>query len=212
MGTPVPSEGLTWTGWAISSFTNKITTANGQMQTSTNGNSQVTSPEPRSSSVPATTSRPALTSKTSTTTTPLVSSGLNPTSSKAVPSSNPFASPPPEDNDEDFDASWGDDDASDPFAAPASSNSTEPTTLFDDKGEPDFSGWLNAQTDAKKPKKPLPKGLAKPSAAVGGRPAIGAKANSTGGVKKVLPLPAKKVVAKKEEKVEEDDEGWGDAW
>ena len=103
----------------------------------------------------------------------------------------------------------------DPFAAPLSKATTnpEPAALFDDKGEPDFSGWLNAQSGAK-PKKPLPKGLAKTSAAGSmARPTMGAKTNSTGGVKKVLPAPMKPKVVKKEEKKEdEDDDAWGDAW
>jgi SCY1-like protein 1 len=101
----------------------------------------------------------------------------------------------------------------DPFTAPLSKSTTapDPATLFDDKGEPDFSGWLNAQADTKKPRKPLPKGLAKTSAAAAARPAMGAKVNSTGGVKKALPVQKK--VLKKEEKVEEDDDdAWGDAW
>ena len=241
MGTPVPSEGLTWTGWAISSFTNKITTANGQMAAPSSTSNGVTSPETRSSSVPPTTStstsRPAISSRPSASTTPLVSSGLKP--KPAI--SNPFASPPPEqeNDDDDFDTSWGDtgdadgDDGwgadsttamTDPFAAPSSkpvASSKDPSALFDDKGEPDFSGWLSAQADAKKTKKALPKGLVKSSAAaasntgagLGGRPGMSAKVNSTGGVKKTLPLARPKVI-KKEEKVEEDgdDDAWGDAW
>ena len=105
----------------------------------------------------------------------------------------------------------------DPFAAPVTTKTpadADPAALFDDKGEPDFSGWLNAQADAKKGKKVLPKGLAKTAAVGGVRPGIGAKVNSTGGVKKTVPLVAKAKVVKKEEKVEEDADAddWGDAW
>ena len=102
----------------------------------------------------------------------------------------------------------------DPFSAPTS-QTTAATVEFDDKGEPDFSGWLNAQSQAKqKAKNPLPKGLAKTSAA---RPNLGAKSNSTGNAAtskkavvapRVKPTPVKKV----EESKEEDEDAWGEAW
>jgi SCY1-like protein 1 len=173
-----------------------------------------------------------MTSTSRPTTAPTIISGLRPASSKPA-ASNPFSPPTDQqdNDDDDFDTSWGnaDDDGADawgvteeamtdPFAAPApstkgTSTSTEPAALFDDKGEPDFSGWLSAQAEAKKKTKgPLPKGLVKASAA---RPALGAKSSSTGGVgvKKALPAAKPKpTVAKKEEKVEEDDDAWGDAW
>ena len=50
------------------------------------------------------------------------------------------------------------------FDAPSEHKPTPaPLIIFDDGGEPDFEGWLNAQAQAKS-KAPLPKGLAKPSA------------------------------------------------
>jgi SCY1-like protein 1 len=167
-------------------------------------------------------------SKPSTATTPLVSSGLRPSTARTSTSSNnPFASPPPETED-DFDTSWGDTiaddnadeawgamDDSDPFSAPITKSTTAPNPppLLDDKGEPDFSGWLNKQAGTKTTKKPLPKGLVKTSAAAAARPGIPAKVNSTGGVKKVLPAAKPKPVVKKEEvKEEEADDAWGDAW
>jgi SCY1-like protein 1 len=226
MGTPA-NEGSSWAGWAISSFTNKLGAANGQIEAPSNGAPQVPSPEPRSSSVPPTTS----VTKLSTAPPVSSSSGLKPLTSNAATSS-PFAPPPADQgDDDDFDTSWGDtveddgadawgsmeDAMADPFAAPLSSKPTtsnEPATLFDDKGEPDFSGWLSAQSQAKKTK-PLPKGLAKTSAAASTRPTLGVKNASTGGVgiKKTLPAAKPKpTVVKKEEKTEEEDEGWGDAW
>ena len=86
---------------------------------------------------------------------------------------------------------------------------------FDDKGEPDFAGWLEAQAQAKKKivAKPLPKGLAATKSA---RPKLGEKSSSTGnpstsvaGKKTVVPV--KKATPKVEQRGEED-EGWGDAW
>jgi len=162
---------------------------------------------------------------------------------KSTAPSNPFASsttstPPPTDDTaeaDDFGAAWGDDDwnddAGDPFSSPASTT-TKPTaaTTFDDKGEPDFAGWLSAQAQAKqKGKTPLPKGLTKATviaaASSSARPGLGAKANSTGHpapMRKVVAasarskaapvLVARKVEVEPRKKVEEEDEGWGDAW
>ncbi|KIW05243.1 uncharacterized protein PV09_03779 [Verruconis gallopava] len=226
MGTPA-SDSSSWAGWAISSFTNKIATASGQMNsfsnTPSNGTSHVTSSEPRASSVP-----PAATKSANA---PRVSSGLNPSTLKSNTSSNPLASPPGQNDDDDFDASWGDtqgedngaadawgsmeDPTADPFAAPPSkpTSKKEPSALFDDKGEPDFSGWLSAQADAKKKAKILPKGLTKSSTAASAtRPTLGAKSNSTSAIKKASPAAMKPKVEKKQEEVEEDDDAWGDAW
>jgi SCY1-like protein 1 len=88
------------------------------------------------------------------------------------------------------------------------------TTSFDDQGEPDFAGWLSAQSAAKQAsKKPLPKGLAKtssaPAKAQASRPTAGTAAK-----KKPLVVPVKKEVKPKKQGETEvqDDEGWGDAW
>lgn len=208
MGTPaVDASG--WAGWAISSFTNKLGTASGQMAPPSNGASRVTSPEPRSSSVPPpTTVRKAPAIPTS--------SGLKPT---PKPSANPWdvSETTSQVEDEDFDTGWGEDDNpwaaggedTDPFAAPL----VEPTamTAFDDGGEPDFAGWIAAQSNAKS-RKPLPKGLTKPKTTTSGaRPAM-PKSKSTSGVmaaKKAVPV-VKPLPKAKEEEVDED--AWGDAW
>ena len=126
---------------------------------------------------------------------------------------------------DDFNDAWGDEDA---FSMPTKS-STEPTATpatFDDKGEPDFAGWLNAQTQAKaKKKNPLPKGLANTSSrpvagarsvSVGPTAGTGVSTNGNANVKKVGANGAAKAkaMAKKAEPDApvEDDEGWGDAW
>jgi SCY1-like protein 1 len=212
-----PQADASWTGWAISSFTNKLATASGQMETPSNGDSRVTSPEPRPNSVPpsAGASRP----------TPLaVARGLQPQLAAAKDkSSNPFTSSnASQADDTELDTGWGDDGAgwdddagaADPFAAPPAQSNALDSTAFDDKGEPDFAGWIAAQSK-QKAKNPLPKGLAKTSAA-GSRPGLGAKANSTGnpGAKKVVAKPkiVPKVVAKAEPEEEEEDDAWGEAW
>ena len=93
---------------------------------------------------------------------------------------------------------------------------------FDDNGEPDFAGWLAAQAQKKPGGKPLPKGLAKTSTPLNGRPTVAARA-STGnggvGAKKAAvttskaqakPLAAKKVDTAP--KTADDEDGWGDGW
>lgn len=88
---------------------------------------------------------------------------------------------------------------------------------FDDDGEPDFAGWLAAQSGKKPSAKPLPKGLGKPA---NGRPAAASRVATTGsigsGAKKTLPaakpkpVAAKKIDTAPKETGEED--GWGDGW
>ncbi|KAF1990937.1 ARM repeat-containing protein [Aulographum hederae CBS 113979] len=230
------SDSSSWAGWAISSFTNKLASASGEMQTSANGSSATRS-EPRSSSAPPASEAPSI---------PLATKPTNlhrQVVSRSTTAQNPFASPEPSlpDNDnadadadaDDFAAAWGDDDNfgdDDPWAEPKEAKSPPAVkTSFDDSGEPDFEGWLNAQSQAKSAgKKPLPKGLAKPATSTStsslgiNRPAIGAKSKSFGGkpgtgptstaasVTKTKPVVAKKAEVKPKE--EDEDEGWGDAW
>jgi len=113
---------------------------------------------------------------------------------------------------------WGDEtqaDDLDPFVSrPKKDNSAAVTATFDDKGEPDFAGWLEAQTQAKKKvvTKPLPKGL---TATKNIRPQLKETSRSVDNVsanvarkKMVVPVKAESKIEKKEE----EDEGWGDAW
>ncbi|KAF2642418.1 ARM repeat-containing protein [Massarina eburnea CBS 473.64] len=215
-----------WTGWAISSFTNKLTAASGQMQSGvTNGSAQRPSsvpPVPTNSkpTVPASAARPGMTLAKS---------------AAAIPS---IKSPDPaaafNDDTEDISGDWGgfgDDDngfgdaassvntkdEEDPWGTPSIAPTTSTTKSFDDDGEPDFAGWLAAQNQAKKPvTKNLPKGLAKsgPGSSTAGtkKPIVGGRPTST--AKKVIIPPPKKEVKKEEAKSteEEEEEGWGDAW
>ncbi|KAF2491092.1 ARM repeat-containing protein [Lophium mytilinum] len=220
MGTP--QQDTSWAGWAISSFTKNLATASGEMQSGTNGNG-VPAPQERPSSVPPTTS-----SKANRTlgTSSLQRSPLTKTNSSLA---NSFSAPSSDvadnDNDietEDFSAAWGDEDenadadvssAFDPFAA-KSTPAAAPVN-YDDGGEPDFAGWLTAQSAAKsKPKHPLPKGLAKPTKPTTTRPVVAGRANTTGhtATNKASTLPSKPAPKKVEQKAEVEDEGWGDAW
>lgn len=204
-----------WAGWAISSFTNKLTAASGEIQSGTNG---TPTSQQRPSSVPPLssekTNKPALSN---------TRSGMTlQKSSASIPS---IMSPNPastfEDADADFDDGWGgfeDPDAKpdaelDPWASPAPTPSST-SKAFDDQGEPDFAGWLAAQSATKKTvKSPLPKGLTKAATTKSARPTVGSRTSTTGSVttKKVATQP-KKEVPKVEAKREDEEEGWGDAW
>jgi SCY1-like protein 1 len=230
MGTP--ANDTSWAGWAISSFTKNLATASGEIQAGSNG---TTTPQQRPSSVPPPASekaqRPMPTSTKS-------GMALNKTSA-SIPS---ILSPDPADAfadaEEDFGDGWGGfedgvtnieaDVEPDPWASPAPTPSAS-SKGYDDQGEPDFAGWLAAQSKTKTViKNPLPKGLAKAGATKSvpakaapmktlpmksTRPAIKSRANTEwpSGTEKQAAQP-KKEVPKVEAKKEDEDEGWGDAW
>jgi SCY1-like protein 1 len=221
MGTP--ANDTSWAGWAISSFTNKLATTSGDIGASSNTNGTT---DQRSSSVPppATTAKPPV---------PLASKpSIQLHSAKSTTTVSTITSPSAttafDDEAEDFNNDWGgfvDDDATGPSVeeeedawGTLSVSKPTSTTSYDDKGEPDFAGWLAAQSGAKKPtKNPLPKGLTKTSttATKSIRPVVGGRASTTGSAtttRKVV-APPKKEVKKEEPKAKEDEEeGWGDAW
>lgn len=229
-GTPrmgTPANDTSWAGWAISSFTNKLASTTGEIGAGSAANGVV---DQRSSSVPpsATASKPPV---------PLASKpGMAIHSTKSSTNVPTIRSPDPaatfDDEAEDFNNDWGgfaDDDGfgttepaakdeeEDPWGTPAVSKPTT-TTSYDDKGEPDFAGWLAAQSQGKKTlMSPLPKGLNKTTAptAKSTRPVIGGRASTTGSAtttRKVV-LPSRKEVKKEEPKPKEDEvEGWGDDW
>lgn len=216
-----PANDTTWAGWAISSFTKQLAATSGEMQTGSSSNGAA---DQRSSSVPplTTSTKPPV---------PLASKpGMTLHSTRSSTTVPTITSPDPaasfDDEAEDFDNDWGgfgddnsastakpraqQDDEDDPWGAPSVSK-TVSMPSYDDKGEPDFAGWLAAQSTSKKTiKSPLPKGLTKSSApaAKAARPAIGARSSTAGSARKVVVPPKKE--AKKEE--EEEEEGWGDAW
>jgi SCY1-like protein 1 len=216
-----PGTESSWTGWAISSFTNKLTSVNGQMSSSGDGSSV---PEERPSSVPAPSTGP-FRPPTSATAKQIQSAPGIPSLKPAK--QNPFAastsplqaSESADDIDawDDEDNPWGGDQDDDPFSPKTSkSNTSAAEDMFDDKGEPDFAGWLSAQAQGKSAvKKPLPKGLAKTATTnLAKRPSLG-KASSTGNTttKKTVTI-AQPAVKKKEtpKATDEEEEGWGEEW
>ena len=225
IGTPQNDTG--WAGWAISSFTNKLATASGEMQAKPS-KAQPASGLVRSSSVP-----PATDTKTPTFATASVSQlHRQAVTGSTAPvltrtSTDQFFTDAQEEDDE-VDEAWGDMADEFFFDAPVQQKpavepkAPAPTSLIDDGGEPDFEGWLKAQAQ-NKTKAPLPKGLSKSSGLANGRQTA-TRSTTTGhvgsglGAKKLAstPAPTSKAVAAKavdtrpKEPAGEDD--WGDAW
>ncbi|KAK2045988.1 ARM repeat-containing protein [Colletotrichum somersetense] len=206
MSTPQPNEGSasSWAGWAISSFTNKVSAAAGEMQTS-NGLG-VASPKPTPSPGPdakrPTTSSASALHRQAVTSPPPMS---------RTPSSVVADAFSPESADDGGDA-WGDLADDDAWGEPAGSTkssavkkeTTASATPFDDGAEPDFAGWLAAQSQKKGgSSKPLPKGLSKSSPATAKKP-LASKPTAK-------PVVAKKLDMKPKE-TDDDDDGWGDGW
>ena len=214
ISTPLPQAGMgsQMMGWAISSFTNKLGSATGQMQQNSNGVGPA-APE-RPTSTPPTNGalgRPTNPPTSSAPAVPRVTTGVRTSAIAAGP------------EDEDFGDGWGDmdDDPAESWAddleKSSTAHSSKPSTSsvqFDDGGEPDFEGWLNAQAHAKtQSKKPLPKGLAKKSSAVPAKPAATSR-SSTAVRPATSSLAASKPAKTAESKpmAKEEDDDWGDAW
>jgi SCY1-like protein 1 len=225
MGTP--HQDTSWSGWAISSFTNKLAGASGDIQTKPSNANTGAMREKRPSSVPPAdkgrVSRlPPGSSASDISQTTLPVPTITKSSSEHILDTTP--TPTGEDT---LDDSW-DNTGEDTFfgAFTTASPALTSPTAFDDGGEPDFAGWLNAQHQAKS-KAPLPKGISRPPASGGGRastanrpPAgtsagLGAK-RAEGAVKKPTTVtlktaePTKAIDTKPKEAVGDDD--WGDAW
>jgi len=219
MSTPQPSEASSWTGWAISSFTNKVSAAAGEIQSATNGSSTPTT-RPNSAPLSNDSRRPAPAPATASASALHRQAVATPATTSAR-SSNDYFSDTNADAEDDTDA-WGDMGEESFFDAPSEAPPKSATTAsnnpFNDNGEPDFAGWLAAQAGKKPGAKPLPKGLAKPAL----RPASAGRSATTGsvggvGAKKaaVTTLRPKPSVAKKIDtapKATDDDDGWGDGW
>ncbi|KAL9006413.1 MAG: hypothetical protein Q9188_000818 [Gyalolechia gomerana] len=229
IGTPQNDTG--WAGWAISSFTNKLATASGDMEAkpSKELSKELTgATQARSSSVPPATdtSKPAFTAASASQLHRQAVTG-SPAPVLTRTSTDQFFNDAQQEDDE-IDEAWGDLAEESFFDAPMQQRPAiepkvpAPTSLIDEGGEPDFEGWLKAQAQAKV-KAPLPKGLSKSSSLTNGRQnAI--RSTTTGhvgsglGAKKLVStantspkvVAAKAIDTKHKESVGDDD--WGDAW
>lgn len=239
------SSESSWTGWALSSFASKFATpeVGEQIEAKPNGTS---APAPtivlRPTALPTNATRPAVMNRNVSETTHIVRSFVDPEVAEddgwgAMDDTNDTGEGEGEAED-----AWGgeaDGWGETPSTASkigtavrsgtATSSSSRPTTSkskFDDNGEPDFAGWLKAQSQSKKPASALPKGLApksgvraaSPSASIGAKPPAIVRTPSAVVRKAVIgagTTTAKPAVAapKKETAAQQnDDEAWGDAW
>jgi SCY1-like protein 1 len=234
MSTPQPAESsastaTAWAGWAISSFTNKLSAASGEIQPSSNGSQSPSLPAPSSKPRPAPSSQTASTLHRQALKSPPPSGPLSRTPSSGGIGAESFF-PDPEIADDDGDA-WGDMDegneGDDFFGSgnetPSLSSSTtlpkketssrtvsgSAAAPYDDGSEPDFAGWLAAQQAQKKSTVGGIKGLSKATPAT--KPSTSATtAKKTLPVSKAKAAPAKKIDLKP--KSTDDDDGWGDGW
>ena len=208
------STDSSWAGWAISSFTNKATTARGEMQLKDNS-----SPALNQNKVPLAT--PSASGRTTpaalfspsayTTKKPEEANSTNDASKTADEGSTNAFEPWNEfENDEEafFDANSN--------VIPEPSPQLPKTT--ETEGEPDFAGWLAAQSQAKS-KKTLPKGLSKASDTKPGLTKSKVPAGKTVDKTAARTIPTKKppvttqaVPAKKPVPVEKVTETVGDGW
>jgi SCY1-like protein 1 len=118
--------------------------------------------------------------------------------------------------DDDPADSWAD-DLEKSSQTPSHSTKTSTSTVpFDDGGEPDFEGWLNAQAGAKsQSKKPLPKGLAKkstPATTAAAKSAPPARTSNALKPASRVALTSKSKATENTRAAEEDDDDWGNAW
>ncbi|RFU76481.1 kinase family [Trichoderma arundinaceum] len=200
---PSASSGSSWAGWAISSFTNKLTAVAGEMQTENSSTPAAVSPSPGPEAKKPVTASASTLHRQTLTSPPLTSGPSTPSVASAI--AGQFL---PDDDDDAGDA-WGDlpDDDTFETTSPAANASTAVSTTPFGEDEPDFAGWLAAQAQKKGPSKPLPKGLSKTNTA---------KKPVAKTVAKPAAKPAAKPIAAKKidltPKETDDDDGWGDGW
>ena len=214
-----PQHDTSWAGWAISSFTNKLASATGEIQATS---------QPRPASATPLTTTSTSTSKAANSA-GLASAGSLSASPPARPSATlrreasaprpgvACAAPGAFDDDDDFGAdAWGeldDDHASSAAATPAPLSA--PATSFDAGGEPDFAAWLTAQSQSKQVgKKPAAQGAQEGGASERRAARVGTR---TIAAAKSAPAPASaapkpRATARVEQAAEEEDDTWGEAW
>lgn len=218
MGTPQPSGSQGWTGWAISSFTNKISTASGEMQTE-NG----AAPAAKPTRSPAPDARRPVTNS---------ASSLHRQAVHSPPATSGTASPTPSsvaeaffgDGNDDGGDTWGDmgdmdedaawDDGADeqPAKAPAPAPAPAVSAAPFDESEPDFAGWLAAQSQKKSGTKPLPKGLSKTTTSAKTINTTKKPVSKTSLKTANKPVVPKKIDMAPKATEDDDDDGWGDGW
>ncbi|CRG85191.1 putative inactive serine/threonine-protein kinase scy1 [Talaromyces islandicus] len=214
------SNDTSWAGWAISSFTNKLTAANGEIQPSANGNALAAAELARPSSVPQPAHAPVAETLHHTSSNLKVAHPLVRASSETAAQVTTTTT---DDVEEDYDDAWGadawdqdDEQAEDKadedtfFDSPASpAPAPAPAAVpYDDGGEPDFAGWLAAQSKAKA-KKPLLSSK-KASSTSKDLPVRSIGVSKTPATTRAS-KPAK-IIDTRPKEAEGEEDGWGDAW
>ncbi|KAK8102554.1 inactive serine/threonine-protein kinase scy1 [Apiospora sp. TS-2023a] len=229
MSTPQPSEASSWTGWAISSFTNKISSVGGEIQTDSSNNGTA-NPASHSAPTPPGSARMTPTMSSASALHRQAVKSPPPTAmsrtSSATAADTYFKDPEPDFEDEGADDAWGDmgdmdendDGTADTFfdAKPAASAS-KPTIKKAAEPAP-LTTALSPTLLAGSPRRP-PRRAARPVAsrsprglAKGGSAATSRKSSATSVVKpKPKPVVAKKIDTTPKE-TNDDDDGWGDGW
>lgn len=233
----VSQNDTSWSGWAISSFTNKLAAASGEMQSKPSApQSRGSSNDGRPSTAPPVAADIARIPQSGTSASKLhrqAQVGTSTTAPVLTRTSTDQFFRDAQDEDDEIDDAWGDMDEEPFFDMPSEEPNATPQpsiAAFDDGGEPDFEGWLKAQAQAKS-KAPLPKGLAKSStqntastqittnrpAKATARSTTTATLGSGAGAQKLASrtvkpkLAAAKAINTKPEQGAADDD-WGDAW
>lgn len=209
------ASGSSWAGWAISSFTNKLTAVAGDMQTASAPASTPVSPPPTAEARKPASATASTLHRHAVASPPPASSGLS-TPSAASAIAGQFL---PDDDDagdawgdlkdDDGDAGdgWGNDD--DGFGSTSASAASKAPAAASaapfGEDEPDFAGWLAAQAQKKGPGKPLPKGLSKTTPAK--KPVT---KTATKPAAKAVAKPAAKKIDLAPKETDDDDDGWGE--
>lgn len=227
MGTPANDS--SWSGWAISSFTNKLSAADGNIQpnvkaTVSGGFNGGRSSSPQSRPLtpsggrqPVAANHHPSMSRQTTDTTRLAQSFTKPEVAVQNDQWDNDDDGTLDDGweamDDDADDGWGHADTEPTTTTTTSNSSSVPTSTtaartstagtHDDGGEPDFAGWLKAQQSNKTKKAPLPKGLSGSKAATISKPLSKNKPEKPASQK---PPPKTETAAPTE------DDDWGDAW
>ncbi|KAI9787814.1 MAG: hypothetical protein M1816_007462 [Peltula sp. TS41687] len=179
-----------WAGWAISSFTNKLASARGDIEPRPAGDRALSEgSKGGSASIPSVSSKLASPASAST---PVLDrkalgSSVRPTTNAPISTTNSFDEEESILADEAVDAWAAMEDFDDSPTAPKQpQESTEVFVPYDDSGEPDFAGWLAAQSQSKT-KKALPKGLSKkPENQNQKKPVAASRAITTGSIESTV--------------------------
>ena len=211
MATPQASESSSngWTGWAISSFTNKISAAAGDMQTQAVNGSGNNTParvaSPSSEGVKKAARASASTLHRQAVASPPADQSRGSSPNPAAVAQAFFPDSNEADDSGDAWGDMGDDDGF--FDAPSSSQQKsvpEASATPFDEGEPDFAAWLAERSQKKPGTKPLPKGLSKTSSSTVTKKPVVKKTVSTPVVAKKIDMTPKAA--------DDDDDGWGEGW